>query len=229
MSEANGRTVRVDVHCHTVASYDSRLHPERLLACADSVGLDAVVVTDHDTVQGAHVAADLAADFDVTVLIGCEVSTADGHLLAIGVDEAPTPDEPLAATARRIHDAGGLAVVPHPFQRSRHGASAAAIEAADGVEVYNAHTVVGLRNDQAERFARERGYPAFGGSDAHRAGGIGLAATAVTLAPGQSPGPATILAAMRDGRTAAVGRRTSTWQYVTKLVSTARHNAQSLL
>ena len=229
MSEAGGRTVRVDVHCHTAASYDSQLLPERLLARADAVGLDAVVVTDHDTVHGAHVAADLAVDYDVTVLVGCEVSTADGHLLAIGVDEAPNPDEPLSATARWIRDAGGLAVVPHPFQRSRHGASAAAIEGVDGVEVYNAQTVVGLRNDQAERFARERGYPAFGGSDAHRAGGLGLAATAVTLAPGQPPSPATILAAMRDGRTAAVGRRTSTWQYVTKLVATARYNAPSLL
>nr|WP_227739002.1 PHP domain-containing protein [Halorientalis pallida] len=229
MSGAVGRTVRVDIHCHTAASYDSQLLPERLLARAEAVGLDAVVVTDHDTVQGAHVATDLADDFDVTVIVGCEVSTAEGHLLALGVDEAPPPDEPLSRTAHRIRDAGGLAVVPHPFQRSRHGASADAIEGVGGIEVYNALTLVGLRNAQAERFAREHGYPMFGGSDAHRTTGLGLAATEVTLRPDQLPTQEDILAAMRDGRTAAVGRRTSTWQYVTKLVATARYNAPSLL
>lgn len=229
MTKTDGQTIRVDAHCHTVASYDSQLLPERLLSRADAVGLDAVAVTDHDTVQGANVTADLAADYDVTVIVGCEVSTADGHLLALGIDDAPTPDEPLVATAREIHDAGGLAVVPHPFQRSRHGASAAAITAVDGIEVCNAHTLVGLRNDQAERFARNRGYPAFGGSDAHRRAAVGLAATEVTLAAGRSPTPAGILDAMRNGRTAAVGRRTSAWQYVTKLVATARYNTPSLL
>jgi predicted metal-dependent phosphoesterase TrpH len=229
VNEATGRTVRVDTHCHTVASYDSQLLPETLLERAEAVDLDAVVITDHDTVQGADVAADLASEYDVAVIVGCEVSTADGHLLAIGVETPPDPDEPLAETARRIQSAGGVAVVPHPFQRSRHGASAAAIDTVDGIEVYNAHTLVGLRNNQAKRYAREQGYPAFGGSDAHRVGEIGLAATTVTLAPGQSVTTETLVAAIREGRTAAVGCRTSAWQYVTKLVSTTRYNALSLL
>ena len=223
------RTVTVDTHLHTVASYDGETVPEELLRRAEAVGLDGVVVTDHDTVEGARVVRELAADSPVTAIVGCEVSTADGHLLAIGVTEAPGPDEPLAATARRIRERGGVAVVPHPFQRSRHGASVSDIDDVDGIEVYNAHTLVNFRNEQATRYAREVGYPAFGGSDAHRPGGIGLAATEVRLREGQSCTPAAVLEALREGRTAAVGRRTSTWQYVTKLVATARHNAPSPL
>lgn len=84
-------------------------------------------------------------------------------------------------TARRVRDCNGVAVVPHPFQRSRHGASGAAIDGVDGIEVYNAHT---LRNEQAAGYARRHDYPAVGGSDAHCPGGIGLAATEVELLAG---------------------------------------------
>jgi len=222
-------TVTVDTHLHTVASYDGETLPAELLRRAEAVGLDGVVVTDHDTTEGAHVVADLATDSPVTAIVGCEVSTADGHLLAIGVEEAPAPNEPLAVTADRVRDRGGVTVVPHPFQRSRHGASASAIDRVDGIEVYNAHTLVNLRNEQATRYAREAGYPAFGGSDAHRPDSIGLAATEVELGAGQSCTPAAILEALRAGRTAEVGHRTSAWQYVTKLVATARHNTPSPL
>lgn len=223
------RTVRVDPHLHTVASYDGETLPGDLLRRAEQVGLDGVVVTDHDTVEGARVVADLAEASPVTAIVGCEVSTADGHLLALGVDEAPPVGEPLASTATRVRENGGVAVVPHPFQRSRHGASAAAIGGVDGIEVYNAHTLVNLRNEQAARYARRHGHPAFGGSDAHRPGGIGLAATALELHPGEQCTPDTVIEAFRDGRTAAVGRRTSAWQYVTKLVANARNRTPSLL
>lgn len=225
---SDGTALRVDPHVHTAASYDSQTPPEALLAAAERKGLDGLVVTDHDTVRGAHVAADLARRYEPFVVVGCEVSTADGHLLAIGVEEAPEPGRPLAATARTVRERGGLAVVPHPFQRSRHGAAAADIEAVDGVEVYNAYTLTGFRNGQARRFADRRGYPAFGGSDAHRAGGVGRAATRVRLRPGEEPSPSAVVAAMLAGRTAAVGHRTSTRQFLNKVVATARYRTMSL-
>ncbi|QIO21675.1 PHP domain-containing protein [Haloarcula sp. JP-L23] len=228
VNEATGRTVRIDTHLHTTASYDGETLPEELLRRAEAVGLDGVVVTDHDTVDGAHAVADLAAESSVTAIVGCEVSTADGHLLAIGVEDAPPAGDPLAETAERVRKAGGVAVVPHPFQRSRHGANATTIDDVDGVEVYNAHTLVNFRNEQAERYARRHGYPAFGGSDAHRPSGIGLAATEVQLEPGAACTPEAVVAAMRAGRTAAVGRRTSAWQYVRKLVANARSKTPSL-
>ncbi|MFB6252744.1 MAG: CehA/McbA family metallohydrolase [Halobellus sp.] len=223
------RTVTVDPHLHTVASYDGHTTPEQLLDTAERVGLDAVVVTDHDTVEGAHVAKTLAAGRDIVAVVGCEVSTADGHLLTIGVDDAPEPGRPLPATAQSVRDAGGLAVVPHPFQRSRHGARGDAIRAVDGIEVHNAHTVLNIRNSQARRFAVRHRHQMFGGSDAHRPENVGLAATEVPLSAGTELTEASLLRAMRNGGTAAVGRRTSAWQYVSKLFSNARHRTAALM
>ena len=223
-----GRTVRVDPHVHTQASYDGHTSPEDLLDAAYRAGLDAVVVTDHDSVAGARAAEALASDHDLEVIVGCEVSTADGHLLAIGVDDRPEPNRSLSATARGIRKRGGIAVVPHPFQRLRHGASRGAIAAVDGIEVYNAHTMSNLRNAQARRFAARHGYARFGGSDAHRPRTVGLAATEVSL-PARTPVTAeSIVRAMRNGRTATVGGRTSTWEYVSKLFTTARLRTAAL-
>ncbi|GCF13934.1 phosphoesterase [Haloarcula mannanilytica] len=224
--EPTGRTVHTDTHLHTAASYDGCTMPETLLSRAKAEGLDAVVVTDHDTVEGAKIAADLAED--LLVVVGCEVSTADGHLLALGVDAAPEPDRPLVDTARTIQDRGGVAVVPHPFQRSRHGASRTAIDGVDGIEVYNAHALTNIRNRQATRFARTAGYPAFGGSDAHRPGGIGRAATAVDLRPGEPLTTDTVLAAMRAGRTAAVRQSPSRSRYISKVVENATRKTLTL-
>jgi len=225
MTGPQQQTALVDVHVHTMASHDGHATPEALLRRAEGVGLDGVVVTDHDTVEGAQIVRDLAEEYDVVALPGCEVSTADGHLLAIGVEEAPEPGRPLPETARSIRAEDGLAVVPHPFQRSRHGASEPAIVGVDGVEVYNALTLTGIRNGQARRFARRRDIPAFGGSDAHRASGVGRAATAVSLPPSSPVTPTTLVSSMADGRTATVGGRASTRQCLTKLVDAARVNA----
>jgi len=224
----HGTAIRVDVHTHTAASYDSEAAPAALLRAAERAGLDGVAVTDHDTVRGARIAADLAADYEPFVVVGCEVSTADGHLLALGVDGAPEPGRPLAATARSVREAGGVAVVPHPFQRSRHGAAASAIAAVDGIEVYNAHALTGIRNGQARRFAASEGYPAFGGSDAHRPGAVGRAATRVGLPAGADPAPGVAVEAMRAGRTAAVGRRVPARAVLDRVVATARLRTPSL-
>lgn len=221
------RTVRVDPHLHTVASYDGRTTPAELLERAADRGLDAVVVTDHDTVAGARRVAELAPAYDVVAIVGCEVSTADGHLLAIGVDAAPEPGRPLRETARVVGDEGGITVVPHPFQRSRHGARGDAIASVDGVETYNAHALTGVRNAQAARFAAREGYPAFGGSDAHRPAGVGRATTAVRLPATAPTSPEAIVAAMRAGRTTALGRRTSAVQYLAKLAANATAKTRS--
>ena len=225
--------LRIDPHVHTTASYDGTTTPAELVAAARRADLDGIAVTDHDTVEGAREVARLAPD-DLLVIVGCEVSTADGHLLALGVDRAPDPGRPLPETARSVRAAGGVAVVAHPFQRSRHGARADAIDDVDGIEVYNAHAVTNVRNRQADRFATRREYPRFGGSDAHRPATVGRAATDVRLPadalPPRDGPPATegVLEAMRAGRTAAVGRRTSTWQYLTKVVGNARRKTPSL-
>jgi predicted metal-dependent phosphoesterase TrpH len=222
------RRLRIDPHVHTEDSYDADEPVERMLDRAAAVGLDGVVVTDHDAIRESRRAAILAADYGLIGVVGVEVSTADGHLLALGVDERPPRDEPLGETVEHVHDCGGVAVVPHPFQRSRHGARRDAIVEADpdALEVYNAHTITGLRNTQTRSFAREHHLPGVGGSDAHSAPVVGRAYTELRVREPTADG---VLDAIRTGRTRAVGRRTSTRQFVRKYALNATIRMESVL
>jgi predicted metal-dependent phosphoesterase TrpH len=220
--------LRIDPHVHTEESYDANAPVERVLERAATVGLDGVVVTDHDAIRESRRAADLAAGYGLVGLPGVEVSTADGHLLALGVDERPPRDEPMADTVARVHDQGGVAVVPHPFQRARHGASRGAVAGADpdALEVHNAHTLTGLRNTQSRSFARAHGLPGVGGSDAHSVPLVGRAYTELRV---EEPTVGGVLDAIRAGRTRAVGRRTSTRQFVRKYALNATLRMTSVI
>jgi predicted metal-dependent phosphoesterase TrpH len=122
--------LRIDTHVHTAASYDAVPTVDAVLGRAAEAGLDGVVVTDHDAIHASLDAVERAPAYDLFALPGVEVSTADGHLLAIGVEKRPRAGDPLGETAAAVRDAGGVAVVPHPFQRSRHGVPAAALREA---------------------------------------------------------------------------------------------------
>jgi predicted metal-dependent phosphoesterase TrpH len=220
--------VRIDCHVHTRGSYDSEETVDGVIKGALTAGLDGFVVTDHDDISFARVAAERADAFGLICIPGVEISTRAGHLLGIGVNTRPPAGLPFAETVSRVRRAGGIAVVPHPFQRSRDGVSAASISDCDGVEVFNAHSLTGLRNLQAARFARHAGYPKFAGSDAHRAGAVGFACTEVGV---DTPTPTRrdVLKAMRDGRVSPVGSRIPASQYVRHLARNARSNSRRLL
>ena len=226
------QTLAVDLHVHTDASYDCEMSVEAVLARAAAVGLDAVAITDHDSVGSLPRAFDIAHEYGVRVVPGVEVSTADGHLLALGVDDPPATRRPLSETAREVREAGGLAVVPHPFQTFRHGASRRTIrdvDAIEDIEAYNAHTLTGFRNGQARRYARRQGLPGTGGSDAHRPTLVGQAYTAVSVEADGGVTTDAILEGIRAGRTVARGTRTTARQYLRKYALNARLKTASFL
>ena len=82
-----GRTVRLDAHVHTDASYDAEGTVREVLAYGHNADIDAIAVTDHDTTVAARRALELQGAYDVTVLPGVEVSTAAGHVLGLGGDD----------------------------------------------------------------------------------------------------------------------------------------------
>lgn len=223
-----GAVVRIDTHVHTRDSFDSTETVENVLSNAADAGLDGVVVTDHDEVSNSRRAADLAPEYGLLGIPGIELSTADGHLLGIGTEERPPVARSFERSVAAIRDAGGLAVVPHPFQRTRHGVSRGAIADCDGVEVFNAHALFGLRNRQADRFAARQGYPRFAGSDAHRAESVGRAYTEVHVGSA-NPSREAVLEAMRAGRTRVRGESLSTSRTVGKLAANARRNSVRIL
>ncbi|WP_280587868.1 PHP domain-containing protein [Halorubrum sp. Boch-26] len=114
-------TVSIDPHVHSDESYDGHEPVELILEHAAEIGLDAVVITDHDVIGESKRAAELAPEYGLIGIPGVEVSTAHGHLLAVGVERMPPRRRPYDETIAWIHDHGGVAIVPHPFQRSRHG------------------------------------------------------------------------------------------------------------
>jgi predicted metal-dependent phosphoesterase TrpH len=199
----------VELHSHSERSHDGRDPVEMLLEQAQAVGLDALAVTDHDEIDASLRAADLAADYDLIGIPGMEVTSADGHVLAIGVESAIPPGLPFAETLSEIRDRGGIAIVPHPFQSSRSGVapniSQSELASADAIEVYNSRLLTGRANRKAEKYARINALPMTAGSDAHIAEMVGQAVTRVDAEERSVQG---ILDAIRAGDTSVEGKRT---------------------
>ena len=199
----------VELHTHSSLSHDGRDPVDHLLEQAQSVGLDALAVTDHDEIDASLDAVEKAADYGLIGIPGMEITSAAGHVLAFGIRETIPAGLPFEATLDRIHDQGGIAVIPHPFQSSRHGVaphvSTEALASADAIEVYNSRLLTGRANRKAERFAEAHGLPMTAGSDAHIAEMVGQAITEVGTDDRTVAG---ILDAIAAGRTSVVGRRT---------------------
>lgn len=218
----------IDFHVHSEDSYDGHEPVELILDHASAIGLDGVVITDHDEIDESLRAAELAPEYGLVGIPGVEVSTMQGHLLAIGVAQRPEPGLSFVETVRTVRELGGIAVVPHPFQRSRHGVGKRHIADADAIEVYNSMLFTGYRNRRARTFARRRGYPEIGASDAHYLPNVGRAYTELLVTPTDETTVKAdvdgedLVEAILEGRTEIRGKRTpvhkSAVQYATGAV-----------
>ncbi|WP_049920128.1 PHP domain-containing protein [Halobiforma nitratireducens] len=199
----------VELHVHSSLSYDGRDSVELILEQAEAVDLDAIAVTDHDEIDASLEAAERASEYGLVGIPGIEISTKAGHVLGLGVDEAIPPGLSYETTIERIRDQGGLAVIPHPFQESRHGVmgriSREELAKGDAIEVYNSRLLTGRANRQAERFAKSRNLPMTAGSDAHISEMVGQAITRVDA---DERSAEAILEAIRRGKTSVEGKRT---------------------
>ncbi|MCU4753409.1 PHP domain-containing protein [Halobacteria archaeon AArc-curdl1] len=199
----------VELHTHSSLSHDGRDPVDLILEQAAAVGLDAIAITDHDEIDASLEAVERAPEYGLTGIPGIEISSKAGHILALGVTEAVPPGLSYEATLEAIRDQGGVAVIPHPFQESRHGVMARItreqLAQADAIEVYNSRLITGRANRQAERFARSRGIPMTAGSDAHISEMVGQAVTRVDAETNTAEA---ILEAIERGGTTIEGKRT---------------------
>ncbi len=108
----------VDLHCHTSASFDCLARPESVVRAAASRGITHLAITDHDTIDGALMARDAAPE-GLTVIVGEEVKTSDGDLIALFLERAVAPGRPAAETIAEVREQGGLVGIPHPFDKYR--------------------------------------------------------------------------------------------------------------
>src|SRR5207244_1870974 len=111
---------RADLHMHTTES-DGWPSPYELVDYARATRLNVIAVTDHDTIEGALRAADYVAGSSsrLDVVVGEEVSSRDGHIVALFIERRIRPGMSAAATVHAIHDQGGLAVAVPPFWRTQ--------------------------------------------------------------------------------------------------------------
>jgi predicted metal-dependent phosphoesterase TrpH len=173
------------MHLHTRAS-DGLMSAQALVDYAEqATDLDVIAITDHDETSAALEAREYAArrGYRVQVVCGVEVTTRDGHLLALFVEDRPSAFQPLLQTADWVRAHGGLCIAPHPFSRWTHSLGGRVMLQAvqqqllAGVEVLNASPAGRPSREGALRFVAEHQLAAVGGSDAHMLGVVGLART----------------------------------------------------
>lgn len=221
----------LDLHCHSSASFDSIASPRSMIAKARRIGLTHLAITDHERIDGALRARDLAPD-DLSVIVGEEVRSADGDLIGLFLERAVPPGMSATETAAAIREQGGVVGLPHPFDRFRSSGGSRAEErrdaldalaaAVDYVEVHNARAYRDA-NPLAAAFAEAHALPGTASSDAHSVMELGVAQTVVEGSVDDAP---SLLAALA-GATFLTGRASyliRAWTPMAKVLQRMRGN-----
>jgi predicted metal-dependent phosphoesterase TrpH/glycosyltransferase involved in cell wall biosynthesis len=169
--------VLADLHMHTDHSHDCSVPVPALLDHAESIGLGAIAITDHNVFSGAQEAVGLARDRDLIVIPGEEVKTDSGEVIGLFLEEEIPRGMSMGETISAIREQGGVVYLPHPFDRLHTIPDATTLHRhlaeIDVFEVFNARLLFETMNDEALRFARKYNLTMGAGSDAHVLQGVG--------------------------------------------------------
>jgi predicted metal-dependent phosphoesterase TrpH len=191
-----------DIHTHTMYSGftkykflsfpDSVTTPKTSIKVAEKLGLNYLCITDHNTIKGALVAQKFNKDL---VVIGEEISSNDGEILGLFLQEEVNPGLSAEETIEQIHEQDGIAIAAHPYSAHCSCVGVKMNELRlDGIEVFNSLHRDGYSNALA--LEKCNGHARLGGSDAHASFMIG---NGYTLFNGSS---------QEDFRTAIKNRQT---------------------
>jgi len=199
---------KADLHVHTMAS-DGVSSVEEILAFVEAeTDLDILGIADHERIDAARAARAIAAarGYRFEVVVGEEVTTRGGHLLALYIEEPIRPLRSLRDSIAEVHEQGGLAIPAHPlfpYPLSAQGwllrrliGSPDRRVRPDGIEAFNPTTLGRYVHRDVVRFAAEHRLPVVGSSDAHEAHQVGVGWTTF---PGLTA--ADLRAAIIEGRT----------------------------
>jgi predicted metal-dependent phosphoesterase TrpH/glycosyltransferase involved in cell wall biosynthesis len=173
--------ITVDLHMHTSWSHDCSIEVGELIDHAETIGLGAIAVTDHNRFGGALEAVELAQGRKLTVIPGEEVKTdGQGEVIGLFLREEIPRGLSFADTIAAIRAQDALVYLPHPFDRMHAIPDARTLHRhladIDVFEVYNARLMRESFNDEALRFARKYDLTMGAGSDAHVLLGVGAGA-----------------------------------------------------
>jgi predicted metal-dependent phosphoesterase TrpH len=182
------RLGRADLHIHTLASDGTAGIVEILDHVERTTELDVIAITDHERIDAAVAGRQMALDRGLSfeVVVGEEVTTLGGHLLALWIDAPIKPFRSMRSTIAEIHDQGGLAIPAHPLVPYPLCAQAFMLRRLlgdepryrpDGLEAFNPTSLGRPMHGQVVRFADQHGLARVGSSDAHSLDAIGAGST----------------------------------------------------
>jgi predicted metal-dependent phosphoesterase TrpH len=177
-----------DLHIHSIHSHDATSSiPAILKFTADHTPLDVIAITDHDSLKGNAEAVQLAPKYGIEVIPGCEISTADGHLLGLFIEKPVSAGLSLVDSILRVGDHGGMCVVPHPTARGTSSVSLHVLRMALlnpavrgvllGIEMFNGGLVYTRSNRTLKMEAVDIQLAQVGNSDSHILKTIGQGST----------------------------------------------------
>jgi len=167
--------IKLEFHCHTHASKDSLTLPVDLVSAARRRGIDRVVVTDHNSIAGAREAQAIDPEL---IIVGEEIMTTKGEILAAFVQEEIPAGLTSQETIARLKEQDAFISVSHPFDELREGGwkendLLEILPFVDAIEVYNSRCMFPRFNRRAQEFAVKHNIAGTVGSDAHTAFEVG--------------------------------------------------------
>jgi predicted metal-dependent phosphoesterase TrpH len=161
-----------DLHIHSKYSYDSLMHPKTILKMAERKGLNAIAVTDHNTIRGGVEALQVSrkSDFAVSVIVGAEICTSIGDIIGLFL-ENEIRSKKILDVIDDIKEQGGLVVVPHPFKSHKFVDVQKIVDQIDLLEISNSRTRI---TSEQSNLLKALNKTLIGCSDAHFPQEIGL-------------------------------------------------------
>jgi len=171
--------VFIDLHIHEKNfSKDSFLELDEIVKIAKRRGLDAICITDHESMGLKEYAAEYTKKTGFPVFVGIEFYSLQGDILAFGIDSYPDHRISAQEFIDFVHEQGGVVISAHPFRHNRRGLedNLATLRGVDAIEILNGSTMPDATM-MAVQYAKKYGFATTGGSDCHYPDKVGITAT----------------------------------------------------
>lgn len=180
------RQYKIDLHTHSSISPDGGIGRDQYTTLLKKGDLDCLAITDHNTTEFARELQDTLGE---KIIVGEEITTIDGEMIGLFLKKTIRSGKTAQQTADEIHNQGGLAYIPHPFETLRQGIQLFVLEKMiheiDILEVFNGRGKWRGKSNAAHVFAAKHDFAQAASSDAHGIKGIGKTFSLVQQMPTQ--------------------------------------------